>query len=92
MEELYNWILQEYRDGSDDLPTVLENLKISDIPESIAQSVSLNDLLFVLGNLFGDIDGDCLVRINLEDDFWSGYSSTSERGRRAILNYIRHEV
>lgn len=92
VNSLVNWIIERYHDSTYAIDETIATLKLDRVPENIRKDMTLEEFFTAIARVFGEIENDAVIRINIEDRLWVSYNNEAESSKRSILNYMRHQA
>lgn len=92
VNRLVNWIIERYHDSSYAIDETIATLKLDRVPDNIRRGMTLEEFFTVIARVFGEIENDAVIRVNMEDRLWVSYNNEAEDSKRSILNCMRHQA
>ena len=91
INRLVNWIIERYHDSAYAIDETISTLRIDRVPENIRKGMTLEEFFTAIARVFGEIENDAVIRVNMEDRLWVSYNNEAEDSKRSILNCMRHQ-
>lgn len=92
VNRLVNWITERYHDSSYAVDETIATLKIDRVPKIIRKGMTLEEFFTAIARVFGEIENDAVIRVNMEDRLWVSYNDEAESSKKSILNCMRHQA
>lgn len=92
INRLVNWIIERYHDSTYAIDETIATLKMDRVPDDIRRGMTLEEFFTAIARVFGEIENDAVIRVNMEDRLWVSYNDEAEDSKRSILNCMRHQA
>lgn len=92
INRLVNWIIERYHDSTYAIDETIATLKLDRVPDDIRSGMTLEEFFTAIARVFGEIENDAVIRVNMEDRLWVSYNNEAEDSKKSILNCMRHQA